>query len=87
MAQLGIDSHRTDPLTHLALTVQGFAAAGRASSSSCAPAWWPLAAAATTFPTWPGLDRAWAAMNDVALPPDVPGRGPMESWPGTGSPR
>ncbi len=27
MLQLGIDSHRTDPLTHLALTVQGFTAA------------------------------------------------------------
>src|SRR2546422_1926495 len=24
VAQLGIDSHRTDPLTHLALDVQGF---------------------------------------------------------------
>jgi acetoin utilization protein AcuC len=29
VAQLGIDSHRTDPLTHLALDVQGFAAAVR----------------------------------------------------------
>src|SRR5262249_30242050 len=29
VAQLGIDSHRTDPLTHLALTVDGFAAAVR----------------------------------------------------------
>ena len=27
--QLGIDSHRTDPLTHLALTIQGFTAAVR----------------------------------------------------------
>jgi acetoin utilization protein AcuC len=30
VAQLGIDSHRTDPLTHLALDVQGFAGAVRA---------------------------------------------------------
>jgi len=29
VAQLGIDSHRTDPLTHLALTVDGFAEAVR----------------------------------------------------------
>ena len=29
VAQLGIDSHRTDPLTHLALDVQGFARAVR----------------------------------------------------------
>ena len=53
VAQLGIDAHRTDPLTHLALDMQGFAqglhppAAARARRSSRS------AAAATMFATWP----------------------------------
>ena len=44
--QLGIDSHRTDPLTHLALTVQGFAAA-RETAPPPRPGWWRWAGAAT----------------------------------------
>jgi acetoin utilization protein AcuC len=70
--QLGIDSHRTDPLTHLALTVQGFTQAlrrllplaprvvalggGGYDLSNVARAW----------------TRAWAVMNDVDLPDALP---------------
>ncbi len=70
--QLGIDSHRTDPLTHLALTVQGFAAVvkqllamvprvvalggGGYDLTNVARAW----------------TAAWAAMNDVALAEALP---------------
>jgi acetoin utilization protein AcuC len=70
--QLGIDSHRTDPLTHLSLTVQGFTRAvkrllplaprvvalggGGYDLTNVARAW----------------TAAWAAMNDVDLPLDLP---------------
>ena len=70
--QLGIDSHRTDPLTHLSLTVQGFTRAvkrllplaprvvalggGGYDLTNVARAW----------------TAAWAAMNDVELPLDLP---------------
>ena len=70
--QLGIDSHRTDPLTHLSLTVQGFTRAvkrllplaprvvalggGGYDLTNVARAW----------------TAAWAAMNDVDLPRDLP---------------
>jgi acetoin utilization protein AcuC len=72
VAQLGIDGHRTDPLTHLALSVDGFAAAvariidlaprlvalggGGYDLSNVARAW-----------TW-----AWALMNEVTLAPELP---------------
>jgi len=72
VAQLGIDSHRTDPLTHLALDVQGFARAverivglaprlvalggGGYDIGNVARAW----------------TAAWAAMNEVELPPELP---------------
>ena len=72
VAQLGIDSHRTDPLTHLALSVDGFAEAvrrilrlaprlvalggGGYDLGNVARAW-----------TW-----AWALMNEVSLPPELP---------------
>jgi acetoin utilization protein AcuC len=70
--QLGIDSHRTDPLTHLSLTVQGFTRAvrrllglvprvvalggGGYDLTNVARAW----------------TAAWAAMNDVELAPALP---------------
>lgn len=72
VAQLGIDSHRTDPLTHLALDVQGFARAvdrivglaprvvalggGGYDLGNVARAW----------------TAAWAAINDVVLPAEIP---------------
>jgi acetoin utilization protein AcuC len=70
--QLGIDSHRTDPLTHLAWTVQGFTkivtrllefsprivalGGGGYDLSNVARAW----------------TAAWAAMNGAELPAEIP---------------
>lgn len=72
VAQLGIDSHATDPLTHLAFTVQGFArtvrrivelsprlvalGGGGYDLTNVARAW----------------TAAWAVMNGVELPPELP---------------
>src|SRR5467141_1994564 len=72
VAQLGIDSHRTDPLTHLALDVQGFARAvsriaelspklvclggGGYDLQNVARAW----------------TAAWAVLNGVELPAALP---------------
>ncbi|HET7340941.1 MAG TPA: acetoin utilization protein AcuC [Methylomirabilota bacterium] len=72
VVQLGIDSHRTDPLTHLALDVQGFARAlqrivpmaprlialggGGYDVRNVARAW----------------TVAWALLNHVELPPQLP---------------
>lgn len=72
VAQLGIDSHRTDPLTHLALSINGFAEAvrrilrlaprlvalggGGYDPSNVARAW----------------TIAWALMNEAALPDRLP---------------
>ncbi len=72
VAQLGIDSHRTDPLTDLALDVQGFArtvsrivelaprlvalGGGGYDIGNVARAW----------------TAAWAVINGVALPPELP---------------
>jgi acetoin utilization protein AcuC len=72
VAQLGIDSHRTDPLTHLALDVQGFA---RAVSRivELAPRLVALGGGGydlgNVARAW---TAAWAVMNDVALPPELP---------------
>src|SRR5712671_1568140 len=72
--QLGIDSHRTDPLTHLSLTVQGFIRAVR-RLLPLAPRVVALGGGgydlANVARAW---TAAWAAMNDVelsdALPPE-----------------
>ena len=72
VAQLGIDSHRTDPLTHLALDVQGFARAlGRIA---------PLAPRLVALGGG-GYDLtnvarawtvAWAVLNERELPAELP---------------
>ena len=88
--QLGIDSHRTDPLTHLAFTVQGFEAAVR-RLLGLAPRVVALGGGGYDLPNvaraW---TAAWAAMNDVALDPALPrqahaelqrlGLGTMSLW-------
>ena len=72
VAQLGIDSHRTDPLTHLALDVQGF---GRAFARILTLAPRVLALGGGGYDlenvarAW---TLAWALINDVELPADLP---------------
>ena len=72
VAQLGIDSHRTDPLTHLALTVQGFTQAVR-RIVECAPKLVALGGGGYDLPNvaraW---TSAWAVMNGIELPPELP---------------
>lgn len=72
VAQLGIDSHRTDPLTHLALDVQGFArAVGRIAE--LAPRLVALGGGGydvgNVARAW---TAAWAVMNGVELPAELP---------------
>jgi acetoin utilization protein AcuC len=70
--QLGIDSHRTDPLTHLALTIQGFTAVVR-RLLPLAPRVVALGGGGYDLPNvaraW---TAAWAAMNDVSLAESLP---------------
>ncbi len=72
VAQLGIDSHRTDPLTHLSLSVQGFAqAVGRIAELS--PRLVALGGGGYDLTNvaraW---TAAWAVMNGVELDPELP---------------
>ena len=73
VVQLGIDSHRTDPLTHLSLTVQGFARAVR-RLLPLAPRIVALGGGgydlANVARAW---TAAWAAINDMELPDALPG--------------
>ena len=72
VAQLGIDGHRTDPLTHLALSVDGFAEAVR-RIVGLAPRLVALGGGgydlANVARAW---TAAWALMNEVALPTALP---------------
>jgi len=72
VAQLGIDSHRTDPLTHLALDVQGFARLV-ARILTLAPRVLALGGGGYDLENvaraW---TAAWAVMNDVELPAELP---------------
>jgi len=72
VAQLGIDSHRTDPLTHLALDVQGFTAAVR-RITALAPRLVALGGGGYDLQNvaraW---TAAWAVLNDVELPAELP---------------
>ncbi len=70
--QLGIDSHRTDPLTHLGLTVQGFTRTVR-RLLALAPRVIALGGGGYDLPNvaraW---TAAWAAMNGLTLPDPLP---------------
>ena len=70
--QLGIDSHRTDPLTHLGLTVQGFDASVR-RLLTLAPRVVALGGGGYDLPNvaraW---TAAWAAMNGITLDAALP---------------
>ena len=72
VAQLGIDGHRTDPLTHLALSVEGFAGAVR-RIVAFAPRLVALGGGgydlANVARAW---TAAWAILNDVELPEQLP---------------
>jgi acetoin utilization protein AcuC len=72
VAQLGIDSHRTDPLTHLALDVQGFARA-LARVVPMAPRLVALGGGGydvrNVARAW---TVAWAVLNHVELPAALP---------------
>jgi len=74
VAQLGIDTHRTDPLTHLALDVQGFVAAVR-RIVDLAPRLVALGGGGydlgNVARAW---TAAWAVMNGVELPAALPER-------------
>jgi acetoin utilization protein AcuC len=63
VAQLGIDTHRADPLTHLALTTRGFGQAVARLRDLC-PAWIALGGGGYHPPTVAlGWSLAWAVMN------------------------
>ena len=70
--QLGIDSHRTDPLTHLAWTVQGFTKIVT-RLLELSPRVVALGGGGYDLPNvaraW---TAAWAAMNGVELPAEIP---------------
>jgi acetoin utilization protein AcuC len=72
VAQLGIDGHRTDPLTHLALSVNGFADAVR-RILTVAPRLVALGGGgydlSNVARAW---TIAWGLMNEAALPDRLP---------------
>jgi acetoin utilization protein AcuC len=72
VAQLGVDAHRTDPLTHLALDVQNFTRAV-ARIVAAAPRLVALGGGGydvrNVARAW---TAAWAVMNDVELEPTLP---------------
>jgi len=72
VAQLGIDGHRTDPLTHLALSIDGFSEAVR-RIVGLAPRLVALGGGGydlgNVARAW---TAAWALMNEVALPAALP---------------
>jgi acetoin utilization protein AcuC len=72
VAQLGIDSHRTDPLTHLALDIQGFARAF-ARILPLAPRVVALGGGGYDIRNVArGWTAAWAVLNGVELPGALP---------------
>ena len=72
VAQLGVDAHRTDPLTHLALDVQGFARAVQ-RITELAPRLVALGGGGYDLRNVPRMWAvAWAVLNGVELAPTLP---------------
>jgi acetoin utilization protein AcuC len=72
VAQLGVDAHRTDPLTHLALDVQGFAQAVK-RIAALAPRLVALGGGGYDLRNVARMwTVAWAVLNDVELAPTLP---------------
>jgi acetoin utilization protein AcuC len=72
VAQLGIDAHRTDPLTHLGLDVQGFVRAF-ARILTLAPRIVALGGGGYDVRNVArGWTAAWATLNGVELPDELP---------------
>ncbi len=72
VAQLGVDAHRTDPLTHLQLDIQGFVRAVR-RIVELSPQLLALGGGGYDLQNVArGWTAAWAAMNDVELPNALP---------------
>jgi len=78
VAQLGIDSHLTDPLTHLAFSVQGFALTVK-RIAWLAPRLVALGGGGYDLPNvaraW---TAAWAIMNGIELSSDLPAQARQE---------
>jgi acetoin utilization protein AcuC len=72
VAQLGVDAHRTDPLTHLQLDIQGFVKAVQ-RIAELSPQLLALGGGGYDLQNVArGWTAAWAAINDVTLPNDLP---------------
>jgi acetoin utilization protein AcuC len=72
VAQLGVDAHRTDPLTHLALDVQGFARAVQ-RIAAMTPKLVALGGGGYDLRNVARMwTVAWAVMNGVELAPTLP---------------
>jgi acetoin utilization protein AcuC len=72
VAQLGVDAHRTDPLTHLALDIQGFARAV-ARIAEMSPRLVALGGGGYDIQNVArGWTAAWAVMNGIELPAALP---------------
>jgi len=72
VTQLGADTHRTDPLTNLALTTGGFAEAVRRLQPLC-PKWIALGGGGYNLENVPrSWTLAWAIMNRREVPDEMP---------------
>lgn len=72
VTQLGVDTHRTDPLTNLSLTLRGYAEAIR-RFRGLAPRWIALGGGGYDLANVPrAWTAAWAIMNGVEVPDALP---------------